>query len=163
MPMPSVKSPLPSGSSVMLADSWSLAHSFITNVSLTETHTMLSTPASRKAGASSLKRGRWVDEQVGVNAPGREKTTTVLFLNRSSVVTCFQSLPWRTGKVTLGTRWPSRFCSIRSSPWIGIGGMTTMEEMINTHYQYIKFNYLNKLIAQANRPRGDAQPTSCGS
>ena len=54
MPMPSVKAPLPSGSSVMLADSWSLAHSFITKVSFTDTHTMLSTPSLKNAGASSL-------------------------------------------------------------------------------------------------------------
>ena len=54
MPMPSVKAPLPSGSSVMLADSWSLAHSFITKVSFTDTQTMLSTPSLKKVGASSL-------------------------------------------------------------------------------------------------------------
>jgi len=52
--MPSVKAPLPSGSSVMLADSWSLAHSFMTKVSLTDTQTTLSTPAAKNAGASSL-------------------------------------------------------------------------------------------------------------
>ena len=60
------------------------------------------------------------DEQVGVKAPGSEKTTTVLFLNRSSVVTFFQVLPSRTGNVTLGTRWPSRFCSMQSL--LGVAG-----------------------------------------
>ncbi|CFP70936.1 Uncharacterised protein [Bordetella pertussis] len=54
MPMPSVNSPLPSGNSVTLADSWSFARSFMTKVSLTETQTMLSTPAAKKVGASSL-------------------------------------------------------------------------------------------------------------
>src|SRR3954471_11177307 len=75
-------------------------------------HTTESTPLSRNTGTSSLYRGRCVDEHVGVNAPGSEKTTTVLPANRSSVVIVFQSLFSRMRKVTLGTRWPSRFCSI---------------------------------------------------
>ena len=54
MPMPSVNSPLPSGTSVTLSASWSFAHSFITNVSLTETQTIASTPLAKNAGASSL-------------------------------------------------------------------------------------------------------------
>jgi hypothetical protein len=41
--------------------------------------------------ASWLKRGTWVEEQVGVKAPGSEKTTTVLPLKMSSVVTSTQS------------------------------------------------------------------------
>jgi hypothetical protein len=51
-----------------------------------------------------------VDEQVGVNAPGREKTTTVLPLKTSSVVTFFQSVAVRVRNVTCGT-----FCPWRSA------------------------------------------------
>ena len=54
MPMPAVNSPLPSGTRMTLAHSWSFAHSFITNVSLTDTHRIESTPLAKNAGASSL-------------------------------------------------------------------------------------------------------------
>jgi hypothetical protein len=54
-------------------------------------HTTWSTPFSLKAGASSLKRGKWLLEQVGVNAPGREKTATVRPLNSLSLSVSFHS------------------------------------------------------------------------
>jgi hypothetical protein len=52
--MPSVNSPLPSGSRVMLSHSWLAAHSFMTKASLTETQAIVSTPWAKNAGASSL-------------------------------------------------------------------------------------------------------------
>src|SRR6188472_2078893 len=80
----------------------------MTNGSLTETQTIASMPCARNAGASSLKRGRCVDEHVGVNAPGSEKTTTFLFAKMSSVVIVAQSPLRRTRNATSGTRDPSR-------------------------------------------------------
>ena len=56
----------------------------MTNGSLTEMQTIASMPWALNTGASSLKRGRCVDEHVGVNAPGSENTTT--FLLREDVV-----------------------------------------------------------------------------
>jgi hypothetical protein len=53
--------------------------------------TTWSTPLCLKAGASSLKRGRWVLEQVGVKAPGSENTATVRPLKSASEVISFHS------------------------------------------------------------------------
>jgi hypothetical protein len=53
---------------------------------------------------SSLYRGRWVDEHVGVKAPGSENTATVRPLKMSSELILTQSFPLRAGHVTLGTR-----------------------------------------------------------
>src|SRR5262245_3827896 len=110
MSMPAVNWPLPSGIMVTLPHSCVRTHSFITNASFTEMHTMRSTPLAKNAGASSLYRGTWVDEQVGVNAPGSENTTTVLPLKSSSVVSVFQSPDSvRVRKLAWGTFCPSRF------------------------------------------------------
>jgi len=49
----------------------------MTKVSFTDKQTILSTPFSRKTGANSLYPGKWEVEQVGVNAPGKAKRTTV--------------------------------------------------------------------------------------
>ena len=91
-PIFSVNSPLPSGRKSTLAAFWSLAHSFMTKVSLTETQAMVSTPLALSAWASSSKRGTWLDEQVGVKAPGREKRTTFLPAKISLLETSFHSL-----------------------------------------------------------------------
>ena len=69
---------------------------------------MASMPCALNAGASSLKRGRCVDEQVGVKAPGSEKTTTFLPAKISSLVTLAHSPLRRMRKLTSGTRCPSR-------------------------------------------------------
>ena len=73
---------------------------------------MSSMPLSANVDANSLYRGRWVEEHVGVNAPGSEKTTTFFPLNRSLEDTCFQLSPSLSGKVHVGTCWPSLFCSM---------------------------------------------------
>ncbi len=96
----------------MFSASWSLPHSSITNGSLTEMQTIESIPWSAKTGASSLKRGRCVDEQVGVNAPGSENTTTFLPAKMSALVTVVHSPLRRRRNVTSGTRWPSRLGSL---------------------------------------------------
>ena len=49
-------------------------------------HTIESTPAALMASANSMKPGRCIDEQVGVNAPGTANITTILPLKISSVV-----------------------------------------------------------------------------
>src|SRR3954465_1056776 len=123
MPIFSVNSPLPSGSRRTLPHSCVRAHSLITKASFTEMHTTRSTPLAKNAGASSLYLGTCVEEQVGVKAPGRENTTTVLPLNMSSVVTFFQSpLSVRVRNVACGTACPSRFGSMSQflfSRWYG--------------------------------------------
>jgi hypothetical protein len=49
-----------------------------------------------------------VEEQVGVNAPGSENTTTFLPAKSSPLVTVFHSLFSQMRKATSGTRWPTR-------------------------------------------------------
>src|ERR1700694_844450 len=93
----------------------------MTNGSLTETQTMASMPCALNAGASSLNRGKCVDEQVGVNAPGSEKTTTFLREKMSSLVTVDHSPLRRIRKLTSGTRCPSRLarlCSDTVISWL---------------------------------------------
>src|SRR5690606_39603619 len=87
-------------------------HSFMTNASLTEMHTISSTPCAFRTGASWLKRGTCEEEHVGVNAPGSENTTTVLPAKISSLDTSTHSCSPRVRNVTRGTRCPSRFSSI---------------------------------------------------
>jgi hypothetical protein len=52
--MRSENSPLPSGRKVTFQARWSSCHSFITKASLTETHTISSTPWALNAGANWL-------------------------------------------------------------------------------------------------------------
>src|ERR1700730_4567680 len=97
----------------------------MTNGSLTEMQTMASIPCALKAGASSLNRGKCVDEQVGVNAPGSEKTTTFLCEKMSSLVTVAHSPLRRIRKLTWGTRCPSRWvrlCSDTVNSWLSDDG-----------------------------------------
>lgn len=51
-----------------------------------------------------------MQEHVGVNAPGNEKTTTFLQLNNPFVSNVCHSSPTRTGPVTLGTDVPVLSC-----------------------------------------------------
>src|SRR5690606_1008459 len=95
---------------------WFSFHSFITNASLTDTHTISSTPGDLNKGASLLNRGTCDEEQVGVNAPGNENTTTVFPENTSSLVTSTHSLSCRVRNVTFGTRFPSLFSNTAFSP-----------------------------------------------
>src|SRR5262245_2602512 len=118
MPIAFVNAPLPSGSIRTFEHPWSFAHAFITNASFMETQAISSTPCSRRAGASSLNRGRWSAEHVGVNAPGNPNTTTVLPSKTSALVTSTHSPSSRVRKVTSGTRLPSRFSNM-VWPFIG--------------------------------------------
>src|SRR5690606_23142409 len=95
---------------------WLSFHSFMTNASLTEMHTISSTPWDLNSGASLLNRGTCDEEQVGVNAPGKEKTTTVFPANTSSLVRSTHSLSCRVRNLTSGTRFPSRFSNTDFSP-----------------------------------------------
>src|SRR5674476_812657 len=100
--------------------SWAFCSSFqvsITKGSLTDRQITLSIPFALNTLASSLKRGRWVLEQVGVKAPGSANSTTVLPLNRASLLTFCHSPSTRIGNVTLGTFWPSRDFSMVFSPF----------------------------------------------
>ena len=63
----------------------------IINPSFTDTQAITSTPAFLKTGYKCSYLGKCVDEQVGVKAPGKEKTTTVLPLKNSSVLISNQS------------------------------------------------------------------------
>ena len=81
------KSPLPSASIITLSPTfWSLPQASMTKASLTERQAMASTPFPLMSLACWTKPGRCLAEQVGVKAPGRPNNTTVLPLNRSSVV-----------------------------------------------------------------------------
>src|SRR5262245_9560874 len=64
---------------------WSLPQASITNASLTDRQAIVSTPLALSAPALCTNPGRCLAEQVGVKAPGRANSTTVLPLNRSSV------------------------------------------------------------------------------
>src|SRR5882672_8443104 len=108
IPLFPVNSPFPSGSRTTFCASWSLPHSSITNGSFTEMQTIASMPCALNAGATSLKRGRCVDEHVGVKAPGSEKATTFLPAKMSSVVMVAQSPLRRMRNETSGMRPPSR-------------------------------------------------------
>src|ERR1700684_2200792 len=90
-------SPLPSASIRILSPTLlDLPHAFMTNTSLTAVHAMVSTPFALILSASSTKPGKCLASQVGVNAPGTEKNTTVLPLKSSSVVSfCGPSLVMR--------------------------------------------------------------------
>src|SRR6202034_4317678 len=79
--------PLPSASIRILSPTPPcLPHAFITNTSFTAVHAMVSTPLALIWSASSTKPGKCLASQVGVNAPGTEKNTTVLPANNCSVV-----------------------------------------------------------------------------
>ena len=112
MPIASVNCPLPSGIKLMLSASWCSAHAFITKVSLTDIQIISSTPFLNSVGANSLYRGKCEDEQVGVKAPGNEKTTTVLSLKISSLVRVVHSSFALNVNVTLGTFCCSLFSNI---------------------------------------------------
>src|ERR1700694_378876 len=97
----------------------------MTKGSLTETQTMASMPCALNAGASSLNRGKCVDEQVGVNAPGSEKTTTFLPEKMSALVTVAQSPLRRIRELTFGMRFPSRLARLWSDTvisWLRFNG-----------------------------------------
>ena len=80
--------PLPSASINTLSPAPALApQASITNMSFTAIQAMVSTPFALMASALSMNPGRCSFEQVGVNAPGTENTTTFLPLNNSSVLT----------------------------------------------------------------------------
>src|SRR2546430_9348043 len=99
----------------------------MTNGSLTEMQTMESMPCALDGGVSSLNRGKCVDEHVGVNAPGSEKTTTFLPAKMSSLVTVVHSPLRRIRKLTSGTRCPSRLarlCSDTVISWLRSIAMT---------------------------------------
>src|SRR5688500_5790902 len=86
-------------------------------------HAMSSTPADLNAGPSSLYRGTWLLEHVGVKAPGKAKATTFLPANSSFVVTSFHCPSARVRNFTSGTRCPSIFLVIwlSSLVWCLIG------------------------------------------
>ena len=106
------RAPSPSGRNVTLSAFWLRCHSFITNASLTLTQMTSSIPFALNCGTSWLYRGTCDDEQVGVNAPGSENTTTDLPANTSSLVRSTHSCPRRVLNVTAGIFWPSKFLNI---------------------------------------------------
>ena len=107
MPMPRVNAQLPSGrsftfwklpgltgfeSDFFVASSlrpWSRPHFLITKASFTDKQYTSSIPQAFIASYASSYPGRWIDEQVGVKAPGRENKTTLFPLNRSLEDTSF--------------------------------------------------------------------------
>ena len=83
-----VSSALPSASIITLPSApWSLPQAAMTKASLTDMHTIKSTPFAVMASALFTKLGRCFAEQVGVNAPGTANKPTFLPAN-SCVVLC---------------------------------------------------------------------------
>ena len=85
-----VQSPLPSASIRTLSPApLALPQASMTNTSLTARQATVSMPLARKSAACVTKPGRCRAWQVGVKAPGTEKSTTFLPLKSSAVVTGF--------------------------------------------------------------------------
>src|ERR1700727_2500782 len=84
----------------------------MTKGSLTETQTMLSAPLALRSSARMTNPGRWWSEQVGVNAPGTAKRTTLPFPSTSAEVVAsgpfslnvstFQSAPLSPTEIAMG-------------------------------------------------------------
>src|SRR5208283_3344422 len=102
---------------------WSLPQAPITNGSLTDTQTTLSTPLARRSSARSTKPGRWWSEQVGVKAPGNPKSTTLPWPKTSVEVVVSGPLLPNVNTFTSGTRSPTaiviRFSFCRRRPGSG--------------------------------------------
>src|SRR5262245_52513831 len=80
-------SALPSASIRTLSPTFdALPQAFITNTSLTAMQAMVSMPLALSASACCRNPGRCFASQVGVNAPGTEKSTTFLPLKSCSVL-----------------------------------------------------------------------------
>src|SRR3546814_17240000 len=76
-PTASAKAPLPSASIVSASPALAfLLHAPITKATLTAVQTISSTPFALRSAALSTKPGRCLAEQVGVQAPGTEKSAT---------------------------------------------------------------------------------------
>src|ERR1700691_2819325 len=101
-------------------------------------------PSSRISSYARSKAGHCQFEQVGVNAPGSEKTTTRLPLNSSTLPTSCQRYGLGTGTVSSRTR----VLNIKS----GTGRPSVGRE---ERYQEIPFRSAkNVLRLPANAPEG---------
>src|SRR5579875_80530 len=86
--MARASSPLPSASMVTLSPTpWDLAQAAITKWSLTATQKMRSAPLAKMSSDRTTNPGRWRSEQVGLNAAGTPKSTTLPLPSRSPVLT----------------------------------------------------------------------------
>ena len=98
-----------------------LLHWNMTNASFTDRQMIWSTPWLLNSSKSSSYRGRWLDEQVGVKAPGSAKSTVFLPLKMSLLLSSCHRNGLSPG--TLSSR--TRVWNVTNGTWL-LRGMIRM-------------------------------------